>query len=277
MTPNEAREREEYHKEARLCVSDDGLDCVKLYNRAKARLRKQVMDRYLNMVGRCTNPKLSNYKNYGGLGITVCHEWTGLNGFQNFFNHMGYVPEGLWLERINNDGPYSPDNCKWATPLEQAQNRRKTGKIQPNSLRQKCLKLGLHFHTVYQRIKLMGWTESDALNIPIGKPGLNSHAPAMMDRTHEPRDYKPSKLTGRKSNPLSLRSRAVAAGVPPNIAYARRSLGWSDDQILDAPYQPRSKSENPEIPHRRRDMYPKFLKQQAAKLQSQIPPSNSIP
>jgi hypothetical protein len=78
------------------------------------------------MKQRCHNPKNSRYQDYGGRGITVCDEW--LNSFTSFYDWSianGYRDD-LSIDRIDNDKGYSPDNCRWATVLEQNRNKRRT-------------------------------------------------------------------------------------------------------------------------------------------------------
>lgn len=76
-----------------------------------------------NMKSRCDDVNQPAYKNYGGRGISYCKEW---ESFENFYKDMGDVPEGLTLERINNEGNYEPSNCRWATNSEQIRNRRRS-------------------------------------------------------------------------------------------------------------------------------------------------------
>lgn len=77
------------------------------------------------MIQRCTNPKQKKYPIYGGRGITVCEEWKySYLRFRNWAMTNGYA-EGLSIDRIDVDGNYEPSNCRWATSLEQAANKRK--------------------------------------------------------------------------------------------------------------------------------------------------------
>jgi hypothetical protein len=90
--------------------------------------RSRAYKAWYHMLDRCSRQANPRYHRYGGRGITVCKRW---KKFENFLADMGEPPAGLSLDRINNDGPYAPDNCRWVTPKEQANNRGKPTHLCP--------------------------------------------------------------------------------------------------------------------------------------------------
>lgn len=121
-----------------------------------------------SMLQRCRNPRDKGYPNYGGRGIRVCHRWLV---FENFLADMGQAPEGLTLERVDNFGDYEPSNCKWASAVEQANNRRNNQVLVSNgealTISQWSARLNLPRGRISQRLKA-GWSINDALTIPVG-------------------------------------------------------------------------------------------------------------
>ena len=105
------------------------------------------------MKKRCINPKEKNFHLYGGRGIRVCDRWMD---YASFLADMGEKPEGLSIDRIDNNGDYAPGNCRWATPKEQATNSRRTRIIEFNG-EAMCIadwekKLGLGDRTLWRRL-----------------------------------------------------------------------------------------------------------------------------
>jgi hypothetical protein len=124
---------------------------------------------WMSMKARCSNPKSEYYHVYGGRGIRVCERWQGKDGFQNFLADMGPKPQGHSLDRINNDGPYSPENCRWATAIEQQNNTSNSRWIDLGDRRvtvaQAARLAGLMPGTILYRLD-HGWSPSDAVAKP---------------------------------------------------------------------------------------------------------------
>lgn len=121
------------------------------------------------MKERCFNPKRKEYKNYGGRGITVCQEWLDSKSFIEWALNNGYSNE-LTLDRINNNGDYCPDNCRWISKAEQMNNRRNNHIIvfnnQAKTLTQWAKEYGFTYAQLYKRLKL-GWSFEKSITEPI--------------------------------------------------------------------------------------------------------------
>lgn len=121
---------------------------------------------WTGMKTRCTNPRAVNFADYGGRGIAICERWAS---FENFFADMGPPPDGYTLERKDNAGHYTPDNCIWSTPRQQAQNRR-TNRLLTHAGETLCSeewarRIGISRAGLMRRIDILKWPVERALTV----------------------------------------------------------------------------------------------------------------
>ena len=131
--------------------------------------RKRLYKVLIHMKSRCHNPIDKRYADWGGRGISVCKDWLDdPNSFSRWAVENGYKP-GLTIDRINNDGNYCPDNCRWITISENNQNRRSSryytydGKTM--NIQQWCNEYGISRSMLNKRLS-MGWDFEKALTTP---------------------------------------------------------------------------------------------------------------
>lgn len=138
---------------------------------------------WLGMNTRCNNPRSAHYGNYGGRGIRVCDEWKSYEKFKDWSENSGYRDD-LQIDRIDNDGNYCPENCRWASPVEQARNKRNNHVLTVNgksgTVAEWAEITGIKRETISRRIK-NGKSAYEAVSI-IPKIGNNQFSrPELMD------------------------------------------------------------------------------------------------
>lgn len=145
------------------CLHDEMVDRTM---RTHGMTRSSEFRIWQGMNQRCYNPKGSAYRHYGGRGIAVCPRWRG--SFEAFYADMGPRPSPAHsLDRIDNGGPYSPENCRWATVRAQAWNRRTNVTIsfrgETKTIAEWAAQLGLSPCTIRARLN-KGWPAARVLN-----------------------------------------------------------------------------------------------------------------
>lgn len=161
-------------KNARLCsisVCDkkhfsSGM-CRQHYNKS---VRTPTRHSYESMLTRCYNPNFKHYENYGGRGIKVCNRWLGEDGYKYFLLDMGERPLNYTLDRIDVNGDYTPNNCRWATRSEQSNNRNNNiyieHKGESHTIAEWSKLMGFPRWTIGARLK-DGWSVESAIETPI--------------------------------------------------------------------------------------------------------------
>lgn len=159
--------------------NDNQLTCGRFHKKYEnSEIGEKLYNTWNRMIHRCYDTKNHKYYSYGARGIKVCDEWK--NDYDTFYKwaiQSGYQI-GLWIERIDNNGNYCPQNCKWATRTEQMRNTRRTkhicykGKI--HSLAEWCEILDLYYPTVNGRL-FKGWSVERAFDTPTNKSYDGTH------------------------------------------------------------------------------------------------------
>lgn len=117
---------------------------------------------------RCQNPNAQDYKYYGGRGISICDRWR--DSFENFLADMGARPGAEFsIERKDNEGPYSPSNCVWATRIQQMNNRRNNRLVEFDgetmTVAEWASRIGMSRSCLYNRLYQLKWSVSKSLNM----------------------------------------------------------------------------------------------------------------
>lgn len=193
------------------------------------------------MRGRCLNKNNDRYHQYGGRGISVCERW---NRFENFIEDMGQRPEGKSLDRIDVDGNYCKENCRWATPKEQMRN---TTLNKKNGLGKSIIEaaddVGLPYSTLQSRLN-RGWDIDRALTLPLQDKNesvrVKARLKGMNADTVSCRINRGWSIEKALSTPIKTRSnefteKARLAGINPETVRSRINLGWTEEMALSVP------------------------------------------
>lgn len=126
--------------------------------------KSRTYSSWQKMKQRCSDPKNNQYANYGGRGISVCDRWMS---FENFIEDMGHRPEGTSIDRIDANGNYEPNNCRWSDAKSQARNRRNANKITIDGVERTLVEWselsGTKACTIASRIKKHGYSPREAV------------------------------------------------------------------------------------------------------------------
>jgi hypothetical protein len=142
---------------------------------------------FISMKKRCYEKGNKNYKYYGGRGITVCERW---KYYENFLADMGNRPFGKTLDRIDVDKGYFKENCRWATPKQQVDNRRPYEcsweyKGEKKSKEEWSKITGINYWTLRERIETRGWSTEKAFTTPVKPKAVNREYKILKDSRRE--------------------------------------------------------------------------------------------
>lgn len=150
------------------CVKKENFEKVQQNHIKHNQTKTETYKSWLAMKSRCYNVNNPRYNCYGDRNIKVCDRW--LHSFENFLEDMGERPKGSSLDRIDVNGDYTPNNCRWATSFQQGNNRRNTKYLdfdgERKSLSEWSKLLGIKRNTLYSRLS-SGWSIEKTLNTPV--------------------------------------------------------------------------------------------------------------
>ncbi len=188
------------------------------------------------MMERCTNPKNKRYARYGGRGIAVCERWSD---FAAFLADMGEKPVSLTLDRINNDGNYEPDNCRWATSKQQGrtnyQARLVTAFGKTQMVSDWAAETGIKRETICRRLN-DGWWPENALSKPAATVRYGWDGSGKQRRRN---------ITANGKT-MCLAAWALEVGIPAKALQHRLNRGWPVEKAL-SPLVRKRGSQEPEI------------------------------
>ena len=144
---------------------------VATLNRTHGESKTRIYRIWANMRARCNNPNLPEYEGYGGRGITVCQEWNdSFELFREWAMANGYE-DNLSIDRIDVNGNYCPENCRWTTQKEQCNNKRNNHLLTHNgetlTISEWAQRLNVNYFSLHDRITKLGWSAEKALTTPI--------------------------------------------------------------------------------------------------------------
>lgn len=158
------------NKGATLSCGCLGIERRAVANTIHGKSKTPTFEIWCAIIQRCENPKNKNYSRYGGRGITICKRWR--SSFQAFLVDMGERPDGMSIDRIDNDGNYEPNNCRWATREGQVNNLssniRLTVNGQTHTIAEWERIQGFTKDTIGYRIRV-GWSHEKAILTPVKK------------------------------------------------------------------------------------------------------------
>lgn len=175
--------------------------------------RSRTYHIWIGMKNRCFNKKVIAFPRYGGRGITVCDHWMK---YEHFVEDMGEAPDGMAIDRINNDGNYEPGNCRWTTMLVQARNSSKNTLItafgETHCASEWAEKFGLNGSTILHRIRRLNWSPEKAMS-----------------------KVKTPKMLTFGDQTLTVSDWSLKTGICKNTILKRIFLGWSDKDAVTIP------------------------------------------